>query len=162
VGREVTAAEPTQVDHLPHACLPRGLPEGPCSRAVDLVERAARAHRVDEVVDRVDPDESRSHRLGLQHVPMHDVGRGGDPGPEVLGAAREAAHLLPALLERMQQAATDVARGTGEQDQAVGCDETSVDAASLAATWTSRVRCSDGETKRAAVPHAEQRLVELS
>ena len=99
--REIVTSEPAQVDDLSHTGLARGSAERERSGPVGLVERAARAHRVNQVVDGVDADEGWGDGVRLQHIAANDLGRRGDSWPQVLGAAGEAADALTAILERM-------------------------------------------------------------
>ena len=66
---------------------------------VDLVELPVRAHGVNEVVDGVNAVERGADRPRLEDVAVDHLGRPADAPFENLGAAREAAQGLAALLE---------------------------------------------------------------
>lgn len=119
MGREARPrlAEAAEVDDLSH---PRGagrLAEVPGGRAVLLLERGSRRHRVDEVVRRLDAPERRFERLASEAVSRHDLHARGRPGGQGLRPPRKAADAAAALRERTQKPAADVAGRSRQEDE---------------------------------------------
>lgn len=125
--REISLTKATEIDDLAYPGGQRCETERPGGHPILLGERAARAHRMDEVVGGVDAFESGRDRLGLEDVPLHDLRRRGDARLHVLGPPGDAADTLSTCFERVQQSAADIAGGTGQEDQTLNCDESSLD-----------------------------------
>ena len=94
-------------------------PKSRAARAVVVLERAGRAHRVDEVVGGVDARERRVERERVEHVAAHDLGRRSRRAPRSSRGRRARQRTRAARLERREQPPADVARGAGDEDEAV-------------------------------------------
>jgi hypothetical protein len=70
---------------------------------------------VDEVIGGTDTSHRRSQGLDVENVPADDRCRIGVVH-ECLGSTREAADMLPVLLEPTEQPAADIARRCGEEN----------------------------------------------
>ena len=118
MGREllVFPAQPAQIDD---ALDPRGLrrlAEAPCRLPVHRFERAARAHRVDEVIGRLDPAQGGVETRPFQDVPGDDLGRRPHLPLKNFWTPGQAAHAVSLALERPQEMSADVPAGAGEED----------------------------------------------
>ena len=119
-AREFALAEAAEVDDPPDPLLPRGAGEVPGAGPVLLLEVAGGAHRVHKVVGGVDAVQRGGQGLGVQDVPLHDLGPRTKTTREVLGAARQAADPVAARLEGRHQPASHVTARPGDEDEG-GC-----------------------------------------
>ena len=91
VGGQVVPrlAQSADVDDAPDAGLAGRLAEVAGRLAVEVGEVAGGAHRMHQVVGRLDARQGAAERRGVEDVAAHHLGRGRDPGPQGLGIARE-------------------------------------------------------------------------
>ncbi len=112
-----SVAEPAQVHDAAHPRRARRGAERGRPVAIGPAVVLAPAHRVHQVVGRVDPLERRRERGGIAHVAGHDLGLRRGARRELGRAPAHAAHPPAGLLEAAQQAPAHVAARSGEQQQ---------------------------------------------
>ena len=109
----VAGAEPTEIDQAVDVGGARGRREVLCRPAVTLLEIAARPHRVDQIVRRIDIRECRLEASLIQQVTLEDVDI---VGRRVVAGAvpDEYAHLVAGIEERGDESVSHEPRRAGD------------------------------------------------
>ena len=74
-----------------------------------------RSHRMNEVVRGVDTCNGHSEGLTIHHIASHDFHSWFDPAPKVLGVPDQTASGDAKGFQLLQQAAPNIAGGSGQQ-----------------------------------------------